>query len=154
MGAKRVTGSVFALMLLAGALAGCAEGSQGDGAQVVDGSAVALSQPEASAEPTAEARAAQSLSIQVDDTAMSIELADTDAARELTSKVSQGDIVVNLHPYGGFEQVGELPWTLPPERSASHNRGWGRHALPGKSDSHLPWLELLVLYALGKDRRI
>ncbi|WP_294362357.1 cyclophilin-like fold protein [uncultured Senegalimassilia sp.] len=113
MGAKRVTGSVFALMLLAGALAGCAEGSQGDGAQVVDGSAVALSQPEASAEPTAEARAAQSLSIQVDDTAMSIELADTDAARELTSKVSQGDIVVNLHPYGGFEQVGELPWALP-----------------------------------------
>ncbi len=44
---------------------------------------------------------------------MTIELADTDAARELASKVSQGDIVVNLRPYGGFEQVGKLPWTLP-----------------------------------------
>lgn len=113
MAAKRATGSVFALMLLAGALAGCAEGSQDNGAQVVDGSAVASSQPEASAEPTAEARSAQSLSIQIDNTAVSIELADTDAARELASKVSQGDIVVNLRPYGGFEQVGELPWTLP-----------------------------------------
>lgn len=105
-------------------------------------------------EPTAETLATQSLSIQVDNTTLTIELADTDAARELASKVSQGDIAVNLRPYRGFEQVGELPWTLPPERSASHNRGWGRHALPGKSDSHLPWLELLVLYALGKDRRI
>lgn len=113
MGAKRATGSVFALMLLAGALAGCAEGSQDNGAQVVDGSAAASSQPEAAAEQTAEARSTQSLSIQVDDAAMTIELADTDAARELASKVSQGEIVVNLHPYGGFEQVGELPWTLP-----------------------------------------
>lgn len=44
---------------------------------------------------------------------MVVELADTDAARELASKASQGDIVVDLRPYGGFEQVGELPWTLP-----------------------------------------
>ena len=64
-------------------------------------------------EPTAETQAAQSLSIQVNSTTMTIELADTDAARELASKVSQGNIVVNLHPYGGFEQVGELPWALP-----------------------------------------
>ncbi len=64
-------------------------------------------------ESTAETQTAQSLSIQVNNTTMTIELADTDAARELASKVSQGDIVVNLRPYGGFEQVGELPWALP-----------------------------------------
>ena len=64
-------------------------------------------------EPTAGTQAVQSLSIKIDNTTMVIELAGTDAARELALKVSQGDIVVNLRPYGGFEQVGELPWTLP-----------------------------------------
>ncbi|WP_297155003.1 cyclophilin-like fold protein [uncultured Ellagibacter sp.] len=113
MGAKRATGLAFALMLLSGALAGCAEGSQDNAPQIVEEPAAASSQPEAAAEQTADAQAAQSLSIQVDDAAMTIELADTDAARELASKASQGDITVDLHPYGGFEQVGELPWTLP-----------------------------------------
>lgn len=113
MGAKRATGLAFALMLLSGALAGCTEGSQDDEPQVVDEPAAASSQLEAAAEQTADAQATQSLSIQVDDAVMTIELADTDAARELALKVSQGEIVVNLQPYGGFEQVGKLPWTLP-----------------------------------------
>lgn len=113
MGTKRATGFAIALILLAGAVAGCTEESQDSEPQVVDGPAVASSQPGASMESTAETQATQSLNIQVNDATMAIELADTDAARELALKVSQGEIVVNLHPYGGFEQVGELPWTLP-----------------------------------------
>lgn len=113
MGAQRAAGLAFALILLSGALTGCSEASQGDGPRAVDESAAALSQPEASTEPTDDAQATQSLSIQVDNTTMVIELADTDAARELAARASQGDIAVNLRPYGGFEQVGELPWTLP-----------------------------------------
>lgn len=113
MRAKRAAGLAFALALLAGALPGCAEAPQNNGPQVVDEPTAASSQPEASAEPTAGAQTTQSLSIQVNNTTMTIKLADTDAARELASKASQGDIVVNLRPYGGFEQVGELPWTLP-----------------------------------------
>lgn len=113
MRAKRAAGLAFALVLLAGALPGCAEAPQNNGPQVVDEPTAASSQPEASAEPTGEAQTAQSLSIQVNNTTMTIEFADTDAARELASKVSQGDIAVNLRPHGGFEHVGELPWTLP-----------------------------------------
>ena len=64
-------------------------------------------------EPNTDTQAVQSLSIRVNNTLMVVELADTDAARELALKASQGDIIVSLHSYGGFEQVGELPWTLP-----------------------------------------
>lgn len=113
MRAERAAGLAFALMLITGALAGCVEGSQGNGSQAVDESAVAPSQPEASHEPTAGVQTPQSLSLRVGNATMVIELADTDAARELASKVSQGDVAVSLHPHGGFEQVGELPWTLP-----------------------------------------
>lgn len=113
MRAGRATGLSLALILLVGALPGCAEGFQGNGPQVVGEPAVTSSQPGASSESAAEARAARSLSVHVGSTTMVVELADTDAARELASKASQGDIAVNLRPYGGFEQVGELPWTLP-----------------------------------------
>ena len=116
MGAKRATGlalALFALILLAGALLGCDQISQDNGPQMIDEPTVASSQPEASVEPTVKVQTTQNLSIQVNNTTMTIELTDTDAAREFASKVSQGDIVVNLRPYGGFEQVGELPWTLP-----------------------------------------
>lgn len=113
MRAERAIGLSLALILLAETLPGCAEGSQGKGPQVVGEPAVTSSQPGASSESAAEAQAARSLSIQVGNTTMVVELADTDAARELASKASQGDIAVNLRPYGGFEQVGELPWTLP-----------------------------------------
>lgn len=105
-------------------------------------------------EPNTDTQAVQSLSIQVDNATMSIELADTDAARELASKASQGDIVVTLRPYGGFEQVGGTAADALSERSANHDRGWGCHALPRQSNSHLSRFELLVLYPLGEDRWI
>lgn len=42
-----------------------------------------------------------------------ITLAATEAARKLKSLVADGPVKVNMHDYGGFEKVGELPWRLP-----------------------------------------
>ncbi len=42
-----------------------------------------------------------------------VKLADTDAARTLANRLAQGPVTVDLHPYGGFEMVGPLPWSLP-----------------------------------------
>ena len=42
-----------------------------------------------------------------------VEPADTDAARALMERLQAGPVTVSLHAYGGFEQVGPLPWSLP-----------------------------------------
>ena len=42
-----------------------------------------------------------------------VALADTDAARALVEKLEDGPVTLSLHAYGGFEQVGPLPWSLP-----------------------------------------
>ena len=42
-----------------------------------------------------------------------VALADTDAARALVEKLKDGPVALSLHAYGGFEQVGPLPWSLP-----------------------------------------
>lgn len=39
--------------------------------------------------------------------------ADTEAARALVEQLANGPVKVSLHAYGGFEQVGPLPWILP-----------------------------------------
>ena len=39
--------------------------------------------------------------------------ANTEAARTLMEQLQAGPVTVNLHAYGGFEQVGPLPWNLP-----------------------------------------
>ena len=40
-------------------------------------------------------------------------LSDTDAARQLKKRVESGNVTVTMNDYGGFEKVGELPWSLP-----------------------------------------
>lgn len=42
-----------------------------------------------------------------------IHLAETDAARQLETKVREAPLEVTLNDYGGFEKVGALPWSLP-----------------------------------------
>ena len=38
---------------------------------------------------------------------------DNSSAEALIEKLSYGKINVNLHDYGGFEKIGDLPWELP-----------------------------------------
>ena len=40
-------------------------------------------------------------------------LEDNPSAEAFTEKLSEGEITVAVHDYGGFEKVGDLPWTLP-----------------------------------------
>lgn len=62
---------------------------------------------------TVSAEHVDSFAIGVGDTQLVVTLADTDAARALAEKLQAGSVTVSLHAYGGFEQVGQLPWPLP-----------------------------------------
>ncbi|MCQ2454493.1 MAG: hypothetical protein MJ136_08150 [Clostridia bacterium] len=39
--------------------------------------------------------------------------ADTDAARELQTRLTEGSVTIDVSNYGGWEKVGDLPWALP-----------------------------------------
>ena len=38
---------------------------------------------------------------------------DNPSAQALIEKLTEGDLTLELHDYGSFEKVGDLPWTLP-----------------------------------------
>lgn len=44
---------------------------------------------------------------------MTATLADSEAAEEFLSRLENGDVTVSMNDYGGFEKVGDLPWSLP-----------------------------------------
>ena len=62
---------------------------------------------------TESAEAAESFVISANDKQLEVRLANTNAARALAEHLQAGPVTVDLHPYGGFEQVGPLPWALP-----------------------------------------
>ncbi|MDE6557021.1 MAG: hypothetical protein K2K55_08685 [Duncaniella sp.] len=57
--------------------------------------------------------AQERLFITVNGATHTILLSDTDAARQLKKRVESGNVTVTMNDYGGFEKVGELPWSLP-----------------------------------------
>ena len=63
--------------------------------------------PNAVAEPTPE------LVIEVNGKRFYADLEDNAAAEMFIEYLSPSDIAVEMHDYGGFEKVGDLPWTLP-----------------------------------------
>ena len=50
--------------------------------------------------------------IDVNDNKLTAALADSTAAKELAEKLKSEPITVTLNEYGGFEKVGDLPWSL------------------------------------------
>ena len=48
---------------------------------------------------------------------MTATLADSDAAREFMTKLENNPVTVTMNDYGGFEKVGDLPWSLPASNS-------------------------------------
>ena len=71
------------------------------------------------AEQTADAmRPIPFLVVEVSDRVFSTAFADNSSAQALMEKLGGGVLELSLHDYGGFEKVGELPWTLP-ENNAS-----------------------------------
>jgi hypothetical protein len=55
--------------------------------------------------------------IKINNNVLNIELEDNSATIELKERLKNGDIVVNVHEYGGFEKVGNLGFSLPSEDS-------------------------------------
>ena len=59
------------------------------------------------------ANAQNKIEITANGRTMTATLADTEAARQLLSRLDNGSITVRMNDYGGFEKVGDLPWSLP-----------------------------------------
>ncbi|MDE5874054.1 MAG: hypothetical protein K2H15_00290 [Muribaculaceae bacterium] len=53
------------------------------------------------------------ISLTVNGRTLIISLADTEAARKLKTLIDTSSLTIRLNDYGGFEKVGELPWSLP-----------------------------------------
>lgn len=75
--------------------------------------AVAQSASAPASDSTNSAEAAESFIISVNDKQFEVRFANTNAAHALAEQLHAGPVTVDLHPYGGFEQVGQLPWALP-----------------------------------------
>ena len=52
------------------------------------------------------------ITIDVNGNKLTASLADSTAAKELAEKLKAGSVTVTLNEYGGFEKVGDLPWSL------------------------------------------
>ena len=51
--------------------------------------------------------------IRVGDMPFSIDMESNSSAEEFAKKVNSGGLTVEMHDYGNFEKVGDLPWELP-----------------------------------------
>ena len=123
---KLVTLAALVAMLL---LVGCAQGQASPSVDVSSKSATSTSASSTSAESTDAAdvmsmtaaandstesvKAAESFVISANGKQLEVQLANTNAARALAEHLQTEPVTVDLHPYGGFEQVGPLPWALP-----------------------------------------
>ena len=123
---KLVALAALVAMLL---LVGCAQGQASPSVDVSSKSATSTSASSTSAESTDAAdvmsmtaaandstesvKAAESFVISANGKQFEVQLADTNAARALAEHLQTEPVTVDLHPYGGFEQVGPLPWALP-----------------------------------------
>ena len=52
------------------------------------------------------------ITIDVNGNKLTAALADTTAAKEFAEKLKDEPVTVTLNEYGGFEKVGDLPWSL------------------------------------------
>lgn len=53
------------------------------------------------------------LKIEIGNAVLYAQFADTKAAKELKNNLGNGSISVRVSNYGGWEKVGDLPWSLP-----------------------------------------
>ncbi len=50
--------------------------------------------------------------VEINGTVFTADMEDNSSADELIEKLSAGEITVDMQDYGGFEKVGDLPWSL------------------------------------------
>ena len=51
--------------------------------------------------------------VRVGDNAFTVDLEDNSSAEAFFEKINGDGLTVDMHDYGGFEKVGDLPWELP-----------------------------------------
>ena len=59
------------------------------------------------------ANAQSKIEITANGQTMTATLADTEAARQFLARLDNGTVTIRMNDYGGFEKVGDLPWSLP-----------------------------------------
>ena len=89
-----------------------AESSDATGASASAESASVMESRNASGSASA-VQVHNSFVIDAGDMQLTVSAADTKAARTLMEQLQSGPVTISLHAYGGFEQVGTLPWSLP-----------------------------------------
>ncbi len=52
------------------------------------------------------------IGVEINGEIFTVEMEDNSSAVALTQKLADGDLSLKLSEYGGFEKVGDLPWTL------------------------------------------
>lgn len=55
------------------------------------------------------------IKIKVNNNVLEVDLEDNEATKSLVERLKNGDIIINVHEYGGFEKVGNLGFSLPRE---------------------------------------
>ena len=53
------------------------------------------------------------IEVKVGDSFFTIDLEDNSSSKAFLEKIKKDNLVVDMHDYGGFEKVGDLPWELP-----------------------------------------
>ena len=53
------------------------------------------------------------IEVRVGDSFFTIDLEDNSSSKAFLEKIKKDNLVVDMHDYGGFEKVGDLPWELP-----------------------------------------
>ena len=51
--------------------------------------------------------------IRAGDMCFSVDMENNSSAAEFADKINHGGLTVDMHDYGNFEKVGDLPWELP-----------------------------------------
>ncbi len=69
--------------------------------------------PKSSANSSAQTEATVKLKIHVNDTAFTATLEENSSAKAFAEFLAQGDLTLDMHDYGSFEKVADLPRSFP-----------------------------------------
>ena len=94
----------FSVMMIAVFMSGC---SGSDGGQVMDGDGMFQEVEYNDMTPM------PIVGVRVGDSFFTVNLEDNSSAEAFLEKIKKDELTVEMHDYGGFEKVGDLPWNLP-----------------------------------------
>ena len=106
---------IITIILLALTLVGCTPSGPGSG-QVMDGEIEVTEQnteQTASTDEKEDMTPMPVLGVIVGDSVFTIYTEDNSSTEAFIEEVNHGNVQIDMHDYGNFEKVGDLPWDLP-----------------------------------------